>query len=57
MKNTVLYPESSNACDSYAEACMKNGHREEAMVNYKKSLSMDPKNNNAKAKLAELGAK
>lgn len=52
--NTALYPTSANAFDSYAEACMKNGDNKAALANYKKSLSLDPKNENAKKKIAEL---
>ena len=50
----MLYPASSNLYDSYAEACMKNGDLEEAIVNYRKSLELDPKNTNAVEKLKEL---
>lgn len=52
--NMLLYPKSSNVYDSYAEACMKNGDTELAIANYKKSLSMDPKNSNAVKMLEEL---
>jgi tetratricopeptide (TPR) repeat protein len=52
--NMMLYPKSSNVYDSYAEACMKNGDRDQAIANYKKSLQLDPDNKNAEEKLAEL---
>lgn len=55
--NTKLYPESSNVYDSYAEACLKNGEEELALVNYKKSFAMDPKNSNAERVIRELEAK
>ncbi|MFO8145968.1 MAG: serine hydrolase [Gillisia sp.] len=52
--NTILYPNSSNAYDSYAEASMKIGDLDLAMFNYKKSLSLDPLNSNAQAMIKEL---
>ncbi len=54
--NTVLYPESFNVYDSYAEACLKNGDRQLAIENYQKSLKLNPENGNAKRRLAELEA-
>lgn len=55
--NTLLYPNSSNAYDSYAEAFMKNGDIDLAIENYKKSLSLDPQNTNAEEMIAELQKK
>lgn len=55
--NVALYPESSNVYDSYAEACLKNGEEELALVNYKKSFAMDPKNSNAERVIKELEGK
>lgn len=55
--NMLLYPESANVYDSYAEACMKLGDTDLALENYKKSLSMDPKNSNAEKMIAELQEK
>ncbi len=52
--NMSLYPNSANVYDSYAEACMKNGDTELAIANYKKSLSLNPENNNAVKMLEEL---
>lgn len=52
--NMLLYPNSSNVYDSYAEACMKNGDTELAITNYKKSLSLNPQNTNAVKMLEEL---
>jgi CubicO group peptidase (beta-lactamase class C family) len=54
--NITLYPNSANTYDSYAEACMKNGEKALAIENYKKSLSLNPKNENAEKMLKELGA-
>jgi len=55
--NTLLYPASANVYDSYAEACMKNGDTRLAIVNYKKSLSLNPDNPNAVKMLSELESK
>jgi CubicO group peptidase (beta-lactamase class C family) len=52
--NLFLYPKSSNVYDSYAEACMKMGDLDLALENYKKSLSLDPLNNNAKIMINEM---
>jgi tetratricopeptide (TPR) repeat protein len=55
--NTMLHPNSANAFDSYAEACMKNKETELAILNYKKSLSLNPKNENAVKMIKELEGK
>lgn len=55
--NTMLYPKSWNVYDSYAEACMKNGEKELAITNYKKSLQLNPDNKGAIQKLEELKSK
>jgi CubicO group peptidase (beta-lactamase class C family) len=52
--NTILYPKSANAYDSYAEACRKNGDIDLAIANYRKSLDLNPKNEGAKAAVAEM---
>ncbi|MDC6390720.1 serine hydrolase [Maribacter sp. PR1] len=52
-KNT--YPNSANVYDSYAEALMKLGNKEEAIKNYKKSVEMNPANQNGIDMLKELG--
>jgi len=52
--NMQLYPKSANAYDSYAEACLKLGDKEQALVNYKRALSLDPQNTNAARVVAEL---
>lgn len=52
--NMLLYPENSNAYDSYAEACMKLGETDLAIENYKKSLELDPKNTNAEKMILKL---
>ena len=55
--NIHLYPESANVYDSYAEACLKNGEKDLALVNYKKALAMVPENANAAQIIKELEGK
>tara|TARA_R110001632_G_scaffold64960_16_gene154275 strand:- start:146 stop:1669 length:1524 start_codon:yes stop_codon:yes gene_type:complete len=52
--NKILYPDSFNVYDSYAEACMKMGEIELAIKNYTKSISLNPQNDNAKEMLKKL---
>ena len=52
--NMEAFPDSFNVYDSYAEALLKSGAIEEAIINYKKSLELNPKNNNAKNILKNL---
>ena len=49
--NTEMYPNSSNVYDSYGEALMKNGNVKQAVVNYTKSVELNPGNLNAIEKL------
>ncbi|WP_298756920.1 serine hydrolase [uncultured Psychroserpens sp.] len=42
--NVDQFPESSNVYDSYGEALLANGNKEEAIVNYKKSVELNPGN-------------
>ncbi|NPD48062.1 S41 family peptidase [Lentimicrobium sp. S6] len=42
--NTLLFPNSWNAFDSYGEACLANGDKNKAMKNYTKSVELNPKN-------------
>lgn len=53
--NVFLYPASANVYDSVAEAYEANGNRELAIVNYKRSLELDPQNTNAAQQLKRLG--
>jgi Flp pilus assembly protein TadD len=46
--NVLAYPESANTYDSLGEAYMTNGEKELAIQNYKRSLEIDPNNQNAK---------
>jgi tetratricopeptide (TPR) repeat protein len=52
--NIELYPQSSNVYDSLGEAYLASGDKERAAVNYKKSLELDPKNQNAINALKKL---
>ncbi|WP_200977272.1 CocE/NonD family hydrolase [Echinicola sp. 20G] len=51
---THLYPNSANLYDSMAEAYLFIGDRDNAIVNFKKSLSLNPQNQNATARLKQL---
>jgi len=55
--NVEFYPESANCYDSLAEAYMHNGDTELAILNYRKSLELNPDNQNAVRMLKELGVK
>lgn len=52
---TEMFPDRDNPYDSYAEALMTLGKNDEAIINYKKSLELNPKNNNAIKMLKKLG--
>ena len=52
--NMMLYPDSFKVYESYAAACKKIGEIDLSILNYSKSLELNPQNNNAKAKLREL---
>ncbi|HEU5311385.1 MAG TPA: tetratricopeptide repeat protein, partial [Candidatus Eisenbacteria bacterium] len=53
--NTEDYPESWNTWDSLGEALMRKGEREQAIAAYKKSLELNPRNDNGRAALRDLG--
>lgn len=53
--NMEAFPNSSNVYDSYGEALMKNNQNEQAIVNYKKSIDLNPANTNAIDMLKKLG--
>lgn len=52
--NVDLFPGSWNAYDSYAEALLGNGQKEEAIKMYKKSIELNPKNEGGKKVLEKL---
>jgi len=54
IKNVKLFPNSANTYDSLGEAYMKAGNKELAIKNYKKSLELNPDNDNAEKMLEQL---
>ncbi|MBB6501205.1 serine hydrolase [Pedobacter cryoconitis] len=52
--NTELFPASGNVFDSLGEAYYTQGNKEKALLNYKKSISLNPDNGAAKRIIAEL---
>ena len=54
--NVALYPTDANAYDSLAEAQMAAGLKDRSIVNYRKSLALDPANENAVKMLERMGA-
>ncbi|WP_316835668.1 serine hydrolase [Pedobacter nutrimenti] len=55
--NVKLFPKSGNVFLNLAEAFYKKGDEKEALVNYKKSLSLDPLNKTAKEMVLKLEKK
>ena len=55
--NVKLFPDSYNVYDSLGEALLKKGDQDPAVKNYKKSLEINPDNENAKKVLEKLGVK
>jgi CubicO group peptidase (beta-lactamase class C family) len=54
--NVVSDPSSANAYDSLGEAYMRRGDQALAIANYRKSLELDPSNDNARKMLQKLGS-
>jgi len=54
--NVEANPTSANTYDSLGEAHMVRGDKELAIQNYKRSLELDPRNENATQNLKKLGA-
>ncbi|HWN97971.1 MAG TPA: serine hydrolase [Blastocatellia bacterium] len=52
--NVEMYPQSSNTYDSLGEAYMENGDKELAIMNYKKSLELNPASANAVRMIEKL---
>ncbi len=52
--NVLAYPESANTYDSLGEAYMTNGEKDLAIQNYKRSLELDPNNQNAKNMIEKM---
>jgi len=55
-RNVELHPDSWNAYDSLGEAYLKNGDRDLAVKNYRRSVELNPKNDNGVTALKKLGA-
>lgn len=51
---TMLFPESSNAYDSYGEALLKSNQKAEAIKMYTKSIELNPENDYGKKVLLQL---
>jgi len=54
--NVELHPRSANVHDSLGEAYSVNGLRQAAIQSYRRSLELDPENDNARQALERLGA-
>jgi hypothetical protein len=52
--NAEEYPNSFNVYDSLGEACMINGDIANAILNYEKSLELNPDNENARNMIAKM---
>ncbi|HEV2801863.1 MAG TPA: serine hydrolase [Pyrinomonadaceae bacterium] len=52
--NVEAYPKAFNPYDSLGEAYMRTGNRELALVNYRKSVELNPQNTNAVAIIKNL---
>lgn len=55
--NVETFPKSGNAYDSLGEAYLADGDKTLAIVNYKKSVELDPTNENGKKVLDEISKK
>ncbi|MFH1844917.1 MAG: alpha/beta hydrolase-fold protein [bacterium] len=53
--NVELYQESANAHDSLGEAYLAGGNTERAVASYRRSLALNPENENALKQLRQLG--
>jgi Flp pilus assembly protein TadD len=52
--NVRQFPKSSNAYDSLGEALMRAGRIDESILNYRKSVELDPGNDNAKKLIEKM---
>ena len=53
--NVALFPESSNTYDSLGEGYMVHGDTALSVENYRRSLELDPGNDNAREMLRRMG--
>ena len=56
MFNVQSFPYSSNAYDSLGEAFLKSGVPDKALIHYRKSLELNPDNQNARLMIKEIEA-
>ena len=54
--NAQEFPDSGNVWDSLAEAYLKAGRTEQSAIYYRKSLELNPDNDNALAQLKKIEA-
>jgi tetratricopeptide (TPR) repeat protein len=52
--NVTLYPDAFNTYDSLGEAYERAGDKENAIKNYRRSVELNPKNDNAVVRLQKL---
>ncbi len=52
--NTILFPESWNAYDSYGEGLMNANRKEESIKMYEKSVALNPENENGKEMILKM---
>ncbi|QSQ26350.1 serine hydrolase [Pyxidicoccus parkwayensis] len=52
--NVEMYPNSGNVYDSLGEAYVAQGNKEQALVNYRRAVELDPKNTNAAQAVQQL---
>jgi tetratricopeptide (TPR) repeat protein len=52
--NVTLYPKSANAYDSLGEILELTGNKTDALLNYKKSLALNPENKNASDRIKAI---
>ncbi|MFD2517699.1 serine hydrolase [Salinimicrobium flavum] len=55
--NVEEFPDSWNTYDSLGEAYMVDGQKDKAIINYEKSIEMNPENENGKKMLAKIRTK
>lgn len=55
--NVHLFPNSWNVYDSYGEALLADGKKEEALQHYRKSIALNPGNEHGKKMIAEIMGK
>jgi predicted alpha/beta superfamily hydrolase len=53
-KNIENYPQSANTYDSYAEALIWAGDKENALLNYERALELNPTSKSAQTQIAKL---